>query len=643
MMKKFYFVLAVAIAALFSQQLSAQVVLSGPDDVKFYDGRNYYQAGQSIAHSPDYLSVSCPDGYIFNTITVNGKAVYNYDTATKAINSYAWESYKFDYPIARMEVSTMRMSKVQTASYTVKSDKDFWYIDYNNSFSALDSYNTVAAGETVKKFIPGRDSLVIDYSWYKDYYNITRNGELITLKKEHNYDMGIKVPIENGDVIEVVTEVPETMCRVDFVSPNGETGFITDFHYIVYDENSRPVYTYLDPADTYYVPAGSIVDFYWNYNDFKEPINDGQDAYKGALNGKEVEFDFYDGFSIPVDRDHIVVSMLAERHSPIDIQIDIDKASYAVVKSGDNILELHDGLQTITIMENQDLLIYPTSSSVLKSITANGKEYLNTNQNYINPGFYELIYSNVCKSLTGGTENDIIKITTEKRERTIPVKVFVDGCGGNVQLFTDSYIDSPYYFGLAEGENSLMMHKDDLYKLKTVFSDDYADGYVYAYPKSASKSGGIYTITVYPYNNVDYEVIRIYGDGYPAYHSVNVISEFDDADYTLRRDYHIALSGKSHNLPDGTVFHIDMAEGKSAEVYVNNEKLNSASAQSHSFIVTEPATVEIKDATTGIEDVAADSDEAPVYYNLQGVRVNNPSNGIYIEVRNGKATRRYFN
>ncbi len=42
----------------------------------------------------------------------------------------------------------------------------------------------------------------------------------------------------------------------------------------------------------------------------------------------------------------------------------------------------------------------------------------------------------------------------------------------------------------------------------------------------------------------------------------------------------------------------------------------------------------------GINDVVADDDNAPVYYyNLQGVRVDNPANGLYIRVQGKKATK----
>ncbi len=42
--------------------------------------------------------------------------------------------------------------------------------------------------------------------------------------------------------------------------------------------------------------------------------------------------------------------------------------------------------------------------------------------------------------------------------------------------------------------------------------------------------------------------------------------------------------------------------------------------------------------TSGIAAIAADSD-APVYYNLQGIRVAQPTSGLYIKVAGGKTTK----
>ena len=43
-----------------------------------------------------------------------------------------------------------------------------------------------------------------------------------------------------------------------------------------------------------------------------------------------------------------------------------------------------------------------------------------------------------------------------------------------------------------------------------------------------------------------------------------------------------------------------------------------------------------------VEGIAADSNEAPVYYNLLGKRVNNPSNGVFIVKQGKKVTKQLF-
>ncbi|MDE6463355.1 MAG: hypothetical protein K2L16_01805 [Muribaculaceae bacterium] len=48
---------------------------------------------------------------------------------------------------------------------------------------------------------------------------------------------------------------------------------------------------------------------------------------------------------------------------------------------------------------------------------------------------------------------------------------------------------------------------------------------------------------------------------------------------------------------------------------------------------------EDKGQTTGVEGIVAEDAEAPVYYNLQGVRVDNPAAGLYIVVRGSKVAK----
>ena len=48
------------------------------------------------------------------------------------------------------------------------------------------------------------------------------------------------------------------------------------------------------------------------------------------------------------------------------------------------------------------------------------------------------------------------------------------------------------------------------------------------------------------------------------------------------------------------------------------------------------------DISTGVSSIVSDSEVAPVYYNLQGVRVANPEKGLYIVVKGGKSQKVIF-
>ena len=62
----------------------------------------------------------------------------------------------------------------------------------------------------------------------------------------------------------------------------------------------------------------------------------------------------------------------------------------------------------------------------------------------------------------------------------------------------------------------------------------------------------------------------------------------------------------------------------------------------YDFVVSlKDMTLVVTKATTGIESIEADETVAPVYYNLQGVKVANPANGIYIVKRGAKVAKEY--
>lgn len=94
----------------------------------------------------------------------------------------------------------------------------------------------------------------------------------------------------------------------------------------------------------------------------------------------------------------------------------------------------------------------------------------------------------------------------------------------------------------------------------------------------------------------------------------------------------------------------DMEHRKSTVLNHISDKINWLKSQFGDFTVGGPFSEPVSDNTpaaalptyvTGVENVAADGDNpAPVYYNLQGMKVNTPTAGnIYIIVRSRNATK----
>ena len=108
----------------------------------------------------------------------------------------------------------------------------------------------------------------------------------------------------------------------------------------------------------------------------------------------------------------------------------------------------------------------------------------------------------------------------------------------------------------------------------------------------------------------------------------------------------------------GSVFGVFDEDGTEVAVWSEGEKNNLGAAMG-SFIAVPnddvsvyiyhfvPGTVAEKfifavDTTSGVEGIEAENADAPVeYYNLQGVKVANPSNGIFIKVQGSKASKVY--
>ena len=76
---------------------------------------------------------------------------------------------------------------------------------------------------------------------------------------------------------------------------------------------------------------------------------------------------------------------------------------------------------------------------------------------------------------------------------------------------------------------------------------------------------------------------------------------------------------------------------------VNASAANSWKLKAGKYVFTidfEKGVVRVEPKTsTGVENISAEGEAAAEYYNLQGVRVANPANGVFIRVANGKAVK----
>lgn len=633
-MKRLFYCIVAVMAMFVTPSASADVTLTGPDWVTFSSGSSKFVSGEIIAGNPENVTAICNDGYIFNTVIINGKLVYDYDTAARAENTHSWWKYQNTEPITSMEVTTKKLSDVLTESITITSPVSLWNINYSMSFSGIFSSNSVTAGTTELKYIPGKDKLEMTYAGYNDFYGINWNGNPVNLWPASPCN-AITLDITDGDEIEIVAPVPDKMCHVSMTSPEGETTFLNKAYYSVYNKTYyRWERHEVEDPSSFDVPAGSTLSWEWNYVDFVRPETI-------LLNGTAINPDLQGSYRyvIPADRDNVTLSFPAVRWKEVDIQVNVDNADNVVLttdvlEESRQIIPLHDGLQTITILESQGLYFWPKGNAVIESITVG-----DTEQEPSWDPYYHAIDHVILGNLKAGTDKGVITVTTGERERTLPVHVYVKDCNGTAKLWADNYIE-PYYFDITDGENYVLMCADDLRRLGVKFNQDdtLASGDVTS-TLSVSRYGFNY-YQLSNYGNRDYAVISIFGNSDGKNHPVTVQSDFDESQYQMTHNYSFALTGTEHSIPEGNVVHINMLDGATSDVYVNDKKLATANSANHVFTVTEPTTVQIRKVTvTGVDEVNAGSEAAPVYYNLQGVRVDNPARGLYIVVRDGVATR----
>lgn len=169
-------------------------------------------------------------------------------------------------------------------------------------------------------------------------------------------------------------------------------------------------------------------------------------------------------------------------------------------------------------------------------------------------------------------------------------------------------------------------------------------------------------VTIKNFKQNDKRLLDVVGGGVGEYTDLVIEDcEFVEGLYPIRIGNNmITVAGncriqKGINFEPGTVYHLNTGELTNTEAI----KLNFSDAYSGKELVygcNDPSKFESlvegyslvasgdnlkveESATTGIEGVEADENAPAEYYNLQGVRVANPENGLYIVRQGNKVTK----
>lgn len=316
-MKKIY-LFAVAMMAMFSAapDAVADAVLDLPESVWLvYEGKKY-RNGDIVPGNPTRGELNAEGilyGEIFYRVVINDTVVYDfnqvyeneYDNYVRRMFGYRWDG---EQPVTGISVETTNLATVSTATLTIKSDrkvKDF-SLELPRSLRGI----VYEAGEQEVKFIPGKDYLSI-WNAYGDFYCMLKNGELINL-----FTCG-HIDIQDGDIIEVVTEIPDKMCHVEIKHTDGATDIINKSYYTI---GGTDYYLSQDDQLSFDAKAGSEISWHWNSDIYQIPS-------EVIVNGYKVPTHWMGTYKVPVDRDNVLIEIKANKKETTGIdEISVDEA-----------------------------------------------------------------------------------------------------------------------------------------------------------------------------------------------------------------------------------------------------------------------------------------------------------------------------
>lgn len=619
-MKNIYSILMAAVMAVvfsFSAHADVTITLKVNDAVNMTGYLQYYDAsymrqqinldltqftGENggtavIPASYGYVYLNTEDGYLFTY------AKNETDGSSASLSNGSKSAYFYLYADANLVVECKSEAEAYSESCTVICD-DYTKVALSTN---MNRNITLDNNETVVKFMPnGESPFYARHSEYgKSLYKITVNDEEIAASGSQ-----YSIPVANGDVVRIYANYPDVSVPVKFVFNEGAENCLSSVRV-----DGEEVTNYKDEDFT--VKLGSKLEINGNTNDYQ--------FNSVKVNGSTVYF--YSSYQYTVNTDtEQTIEIDATKYGTIKAYVTVDDPANITVYKGYSSsgapIELEAGVKTeVELNSNNPIVSWQVASGC----------YV-TSVSYIVNG--EVSDKTSTTSVYGVAEGAEFEFVTGKIVRDQVATIWVDDAaqssyGNNLRRSYDSASQS-----LVSGENVIEFFANDNPYMMSWYNPSMSNVYHNQVRITPMYEGS----HNYQFSLADGDYMKVYLASAPEecvatfeLHGLtadDVVVNIDGREYatwsagvTVLKDTEFAVSGEA-------VY----------EVKVGGETITPEYGV-YSFQVTDAdTTIEIYDIVSGVDGVTVDAGEV-VYYNLQGVRVQNPENGIFIRKQGNKVTK----
>lgn len=554
-------------------------------------------AGENTFEVPSYssLTVNATENWIIGEIT--GSSNETMPGGGKNFSTNIWSG------AVSYTIKTILESEFKNATFTLKYDDPAQIKAVLGGTNEKITLNEDAHEVNVSFSSEFENTLTLSNPENKKLYKVTANGESVTISGNM-----VKVNLLPNMVVEVEAEYPNINVPVHFVFSDPDTkGFLTSV--TVDDEEVLPT-VYL--TDNYSVKLGS-----------KIVIIGNSDAYKiNSATVNDASFSFnYDKYTYQV-MEETTFTFDVTAYPTIQKKIIVEGAEYFNLYRGyswdGDVIDLHDGENSIKFISNDlQVAIVIDDDYYFETLTDNGNDctqYLSTYRDYFNIS----------------TEGDLV-ITVKKINKDKKFVMYIDDIDNTNNFSLQN--ENKQKYTLNTGYNVIDFYDGDGEEWYCNWAQ--TNGYNQMFINDIEHDGYYGSANMHYFTPQNNDVIRVYLGETPEKVNVNFHVE-EGLNLDVKRDILTPVTDLATPLevfPD-TRFNVS-ASGASLKVKVGDEpEFTSASPE---FIVTKPTTVTIsKDNSVGIQSICAESINANVVYNLQGVKVagnadiNKLPKGIYI-------------